>query len=526
MYPRPSAVCWGILLSLLLCSSIVPGAAAEDGVDPLLSIFPDSAAPTFFEKESETVLERGFRQWERNSHWHPDLDEQAVYLCRMQHRSVEERSWEIGIGKGGQIYSIVSSFGEAMPPQTPGAPWMDEAWQMTTIYEHLLGRDLHERTNDANSYVHQSGIYVRGEDARPFYSPMLAESFDPKRRAWSGVCWGQIPTASVNRSGVLIYANYRDMGAGVIELTWLTVNFEPEPLTNLGAWGGVRTSKFPEQVVSNPDGSYRYYAPFHYNYPGSHVHANKTGGWAAAVQNADEPHTHAIGVVFGKNANSWANQHRAALYSSGDSRHGTRDYTVQSASVYMNDHPGDVHLYRMYMILGTLKDVAEKANQLAIHATYRQMRIAPADSPRVALYPKKVGQSTVLTRTGEAAAKPLAWAWAWPVVGSKPLLLIRETQSGREFLTTDPYAGCQREPFANPLKPDDPSYQKYQDRTLYKAFAGKTEWVELLGFVLTEQPSDPATIPLSEVASVSDNFIQAEGVPSHGLYIIQGPNSE
>jgi len=254
MYSLPSAAYWGILLSLLLCSSIVPEATAEDSVDPLLSIFRDSAAPTFLEKESELVLERGFRQWERNSHWHPDIDEQTVYLCRMQHRCVEERSWEIGIGKGGHIYSIVSSFGEAMPPQTPEAPWMDEAWQMTTIYEHLLGRDLHERTNDANSFVHQSGIYVLEEDAHPFYSPMLTESFDPKRRAWSGVCWGQIPTASVNRSGVLIYANYRDMGAGVIEITWLTVNFEPEPLTNLGAWGGVRTSKFPEQTPTAPTG--------------------------------------------------------------------------------------------------------------------------------------------------------------------------------------------------------------------------------------------------------------------------------
>ena len=84
---------WGMVCSLLLCSLFAPFAADAEEADPLLGLFPDSKAPTFFEKQSELVLERGFCPWERNSQWHPEINEEKVYHCRMQHKSTEERSW-------------------------------------------------------------------------------------------------------------------------------------------------------------------------------------------------------------------------------------------------------------------------------------------------------------------------------------------------------------------------------------------------------------------------------------------------
>ena len=304
---------------------------ADDLADPILGIFPESQAPTFYDKESNLELQRSFQPWTRNSNWHPDLDEKSVFHAQLQHKSVDERCWEIGIGKGGQMYSICSSFGEAMPPQKPDSQWMDETWQFTTIYGHLLGRDLpQEKRRYGNAFVHQSGIYTRDEDAKPFYSPILATRYDAEGRAYSLVSWGQIPDASVNRSGILAYVQYRDLGAGVIEVSYVIYNFENEPMSNLSPWGGVRTSVFPEHVVSNPDGSYRLFTPRNYGTPGCRIQFEEPGGWAAATQNAADPHSYAIAVVFGKKLDRKGGHRGKPRYDCGNSRHGTRDYTVHT----------------------------------------------------------------------------------------------------------------------------------------------------------------------------------------------------
>ena len=76
---------------------------ANDLPDPILDVFPESRAPTSYEKKSELVVGRHLQHWARNSNWHPDLDEKSVFHARLQHKSVDERCWEIGIGKGGQM---------------------------------------------------------------------------------------------------------------------------------------------------------------------------------------------------------------------------------------------------------------------------------------------------------------------------------------------------------------------------------------------------------------------------------------
>ena len=124
---------FALLILLVIGLGQTSECRADDLPDPILGVFPESQAPTFYEKKSNLELQRHLQPWARNSNWHPDLDEKSVFHARLQHKSVDERCWEIGIGKGGQMYSICSSFGEAMPPQSPHSQWMDEAWQFTTI---------------------------------------------------------------------------------------------------------------------------------------------------------------------------------------------------------------------------------------------------------------------------------------------------------------------------------------------------------------------------------------------------------
>jgi hypothetical protein len=48
--------------------------------------------------------------------------------------SNSNRTWRLRVGSGGNPYSFVGAFGEAMPPQAHDqAPWIDEVWQMVAV---------------------------------------------------------------------------------------------------------------------------------------------------------------------------------------------------------------------------------------------------------------------------------------------------------------------------------------------------------------------------------------------------------
>jgi hypothetical protein len=509
---------------------ILAGAAASqetpkgEAHDPLLGLFPDSRVPVAELTRSEFDVFRDYRPWERNSHWNPEVDEKDVFHVRLMHKSGAERCWDLGIGKGGQIYSMVSSFGEAIPPQTPVARWVDETWQMTTIYERLLGRDLPAAMQSmGNSYVHQSGMYTPTKEMRPFYSPMLAEQTDSARRAYALVNWGQVPEPSVNRSGVLIYTQYRDLGDGAIEVTYIVYNFEPEPMTDISPWGGVRTSVFPEQVMSNPDGSYRFWTPFSYGSRDCYTDMDRTGGWAAMTQNASDPNSYAVALVFGRDLDKRGEHTGKSRYDSGNSRHGPRDYTVQATAVMIKDRPGTAHLLRMYFVIGTLSQVAARANKLAPYAIYEPLDLTPQNTPLVPLFVRpQSGGPAVLTRTPPAGdSRSVCRVYAYPVQGSRPLFVIRDVGTGRCFVTTDPYAHCAREPFANPLAPGSPTYERYQHRTVYKAFLGKTQWVELLGYARTSR--GPSEVPLADIPSAAACFDPGECQGAAALFVKPAP---
>eukprot|EP00592_Proboscia_alata_P027970 CAMPEP_0194430460 /NCGR_PEP_ID=MMETSP0176-20130528/55548_1 /TAXON_ID=216777 /ORGANISM="Proboscia alata, Strain PI-D3" /LENGTH=137 /DNA_ID=CAMNT_0039244733 /DNA_START=132 /DNA_END=542 /DNA_ORIENTATION=+ len=64
-----------------------------------------------------------FRSTNKESGWDTtNADhEQKLFLLEMNHTTPdnnENRTWSLRIGKGGNIYSFVGPFGEAIPPQT------------------------------------------------------------------------------------------------------------------------------------------------------------------------------------------------------------------------------------------------------------------------------------------------------------------------------------------------------------------------------------------------------------------------
>ena len=106
-------------------------------------------------------------QWDAMS----ESFEEHVFLAHMKHSDANlNRTWEIRVGKAGNMYSYVGPFGEAVPPQYHDqAPWIDEVWQTVAV--------VASKNVDPNKYfIHQAGAYMRDAPMldTPYYSPSIA----------------------------------------------------------------------------------------------------------------------------------------------------------------------------------------------------------------------------------------------------------------------------------------------------------------------------------------------------------------
>jgi len=117
------------------------------------------------------------------SYWdaYSSADEPNVFLASLHHQDTNpNRTYTVRFGKGGNIYSLIGPYGEAIPPQGNGAHnptnggshFVDEVLQSVSVPLDRGG------TFAARFYVHQAGMYT--DDATlggvPFYSPNVAKS--------------------------------------------------------------------------------------------------------------------------------------------------------------------------------------------------------------------------------------------------------------------------------------------------------------------------------------------------------------
>jgi hypothetical protein len=98
-----------------------------------------------------------------------------------------------------------------------------------------------------------------------------------------------------------------------------------------------------------------------------------------------------------------------------------------------------------------------------------------------------------------------------------PLFVIRDKESQKHVVTTDPYAKCLQEPFENPFPPDSPYYHKYNNRKVYRPYAGKTEWVELLGFVTASNQA--GFKPIADIPELSALYFSGDGKDASSVFV-------
>ena len=348
--------------------------------------------------------------------------------------------------------------------------------------------------------------------------------------------WGQVPTASIHRGDVLFSTQLRDLGAGVIEISYLCFNFGDFPLNGLNTpWGGVRTSVFPELVLSQPDGGYRFRTPFSIAERGTYGDIAKTGGWAAATQNAANPAAFALGLVFGrdlhwpeqaqlKRAQTPGFQHSATVYGAGDARHGPRDYTVMDVSSRVTILPGESFFRRIFIVLGTLQEVAEAGRKLEPFTDYHLLDFTESNTPVLPLYlqPMDQGQNVPSLDAPAPAAKPIGQLYARPVKHAKPLFLLQAAATGRYHLSTDPALLNRKEPFANPYPADHPKHAAFRNRVQYVNYEGRTRSTALLGYVMPREKADRAThryTAVGGIPSLADLFQAGESLGADALLV-------
>jgi hypothetical protein len=177
---------------------------------------------------------------------------------------------------------------------------------------------------------------------------------------------------------------------------------------------------------------------------------------------------------------------------------------------------------RIYMVLGTLSEVAEAGRKLESFTDYHLMDFTESNAPLMPLYAKLAdkGQSIPSLEAPAPDAKPIGHLYAHPVNHSKPLFLLQEASTGRYHLSTDPALLNRKEPFTNPYPEGDPKHAAFQNRVQYVNHEGRTKSMSLLGYVMPREKADAAKhryTYLSSIPALAALFQAGESLAADAL---------
>ena len=528
----------GIFVSLLTLFPFGLNSTASEITDQqMLDVFPPTVAATEKSQRGNTLISLDYTP--STSLWAEGLDERQVFHAQIQHDQNENNSFTLRIGKGGQVYSLRGPFGESVPPSCTGegpsrSPWNDEVWQFVTVCSKYNGLKAIQQSGDvpistleaitaipykSTFFIHNSGAYV--PDSRTInnlYCPMLAASQTNDKRGYRSLTWGLVPQVrTIHRSPVLYYNQVRDIGNGIIELTWVVHNFSPRDdivFDFLNApWGGTRHTSLPYHAISSPDNTLKPRdAFFPDTKPGGTISLRKTGGWKIASASKDEDSA-SLALVFGRDKHLEEQQSKAERGEPYSQRGGgvLRDFLAHYPQLYngiwkdwetrpensfrnydviemipnLTLRPGESIWYRSFLVVNQRNDAAALAQSLVKDVDYGLLRFSTTDTPRVPVY--LVDNRVV--ETAAAGTQPAVHLFSRPVPGSHPVFLLEDTQTGHEIISTDLYRFVPSEPLALHLSQEHPKSNYYSNARGYSLDKHHCRWKRLLGFGLIAQPN-------------------------------------
>lgn len=395
------------------------------------------------------------------SAWTPTFSEAHVMDTRLSQSfsgaNSNSYSWDIRVGRGGHLYSLrVPSLGETVAPSwrsnTNSSPWNDEVWQGVAV-----DRSLNDPNNSSSYFIHQSGPYFKNPDqTEPFYSPQVAASLDVSNRTFTTINWGQhaqvdeifadANTSNDWKSHVLYFTRYKDLGAGVLEVSLGIYNYGPDKPDYLNMpWGGVRRTTTEYAFLSNP-GSTTWSGPVTNSFSSSLTASfNSSGGWMG-FSDSTNGSTPSLGMVFGSDPGSLppaqtANSVLRAGYAGGTfstSENTWRNYFVMNC-IRLYDLPQGKGVWsRHYFVLGTnLTDIATQVTNRGLRASQlAAFNFSESTTPLIGYQLMGSGATFQVTQT---ATSPSLYLYAHPVTGSFPIYEIIKRDHSRH-LTWNPFA--------------------------------------------------------------------------------------
>jgi hypothetical protein len=347
------------------------------------------------------------------------------------------------------------------------------------------------------------------------YCPLLASDAPADGRTYRSLNWGIVPQLKTfNRSPILYYVQTRDVGDGIIEVTWVVHNFSVRDDIEFNflnvPWGGTRVSSLPHRYFSRPGGKVVDYPPP--DFRGDSF--RKTGGWilAAASKAADSP---SVTIVYGRDRHfeeqqkmdpddpsycqtgeSYIRGHRAYAPEGWHKRpeNTWRNYDVIEAIFRASLKPGMTFFYRSYLIVGNKDKAIPLAEKMVEHVDYGRLHFDPAKTPLVpvGLYKDKFAEPG-------AKGKTAFELFCRPVEGSMPLFLIENRTTGRQVATTDPYIFVPQEKLDFGFPKDHPHYDYYGNAIGYSLDKNNSNWKRLLGYGYRHKPETGEYVRLSSL---------------------------
>lgn len=353
------------------------------------------------------------------------LSEDEVHFMMLSHDDSDAaKTWQIGVGKGSQIYSIVTTYSELMGAQVDNGVWIDRVLQTVAVSG--------DKNTAAQPYfIHQAGTYVHPPAgvSQPFWSPMLGSEVDETAATLHTLVWPQQAHIYADipwRSSLLLQQHVRDVGDGVVEIVYVYTNFGADTLDFIDfPWAGFAKMPVPTYAKSTADGGWVWATPGLWT---DNQYPNTEGnGWFAMLR-SQAADAMGLGVVYGKSA--------ARSQASESARWGPQtgeDLTVLEALPGARVGAGESHFMRYYLVFGRLSpDIHPRGNELSAGSVdwgtlaFRLAEARPLD-------PCRFG-----AKEGLAACE--FWTLDRPVGSALPLLLLRSKASGALVISTTPYA--------------------------------------------------------------------------------------
>ncbi len=433
------------------------------------------------------------------AHWAQDgltqQDEEGVFLTSLIYTGDGKNDFEVRMGMGGQFYSIITPLGELIGRQHTYASsfsrWNDavlESVVTNTTDPRLTNATCNCNPNlslNKNPDMNQGGTYIRDGLTDPFYSPQLRyeklSAAETRSIIWTPP--SALPTTF--QSGILYDQRTRNMGNGVLEITQLISNFGPDTLENRQSipWASFSGEQLDNYRYRDSDGTIVIQSDT--SWTSNIVRSDDMTGWLAFI---DEDHRDKLGmaIIFGgeKYASGGDDIWRHSDVRFGDLNRpqwpDTVDYIVSSRRS-LNLYTDTTIFFRYYLAFGSQSALIAAADLYAPQVDYGIVAYTESNAPLTNLCAVN-GRYTTENCTPTTATAHL---YDYQVPHSKPVFLLRDTESGDDVYALDPYA-------ISRLSADDPG----------RFYDGRTEYVEMLGWAVA---ADSISLAASEYTAEHDN---------------------